>query len=297
MRTVSIAVLLLLVGGSAFAGTPDTIAIAVDTGTLNPKIAADIRDGIAAQVLAGLRENKIDLVPFTDADVLGEAVDCAGPPCLEGIARLSHLALIAQVQLRAKKSERKGKLDYTVAILAARAVPESQSWRDTSACPGCDPEGVKDVVFLLASTLGERIAAEIRKPAPAPAPALARPVATVRPTPPPATIAMPPLPAREPDWFVPRYLSVGVLVGGAVVAGTGVYLLHLNGKGTCDLATPKKLCTRSYDTKAIGAGLLVGGGLALLGGVAGLVFYGPNTDGSHLALTFTGSSISVSGGF
>jgi hypothetical protein len=296
MRTLFLAVL-LLAGGSAFAATPDTIAIAIDTGTLNPKIATEIRDGIAAQILAGLRENKIDLAPITDADVLGEAVDCAGPPCLEGIARFSRLALIAQVQVRAKKSDRKGKLDYTVAILVARAVPEPQSWRDTSACPGCAPEGVKDVVFLLASTLGERIAADVRKLPPAPAPVQSRPVASARPTPPPATIAKPPLPAREPDWFVPPYLSASVLAGGAVLAGGGVYLLHLNGKGTCDLAAAKKLCTRSYDTKAIGAGLLVGGGLALLGGVAGLVFYGPNTDGSHLALSFTGSSISVSGGF
>lgn len=296
MRTLFLAVL-LLAGGSAFAATSDTIAIAIDTGTLNPKIATDIRDGIAAQILAGLRENKIDLAPITDADVLGEAVDCAGPPCLEGIARLSHLALIAQVQVRAKKSDRKGKLDYTVAILAARAVPEPQSWRDTSACPGCDPEGVKDVVFLLASTLGERIAADIHKPAPAPAPVQARPVASVRPTPPPTTIAKPPLPAREPDWFVPRYLSVGVLAGGAVLAGTGAYLLHLNGKGTCDLAAPKQHCAEKYKTQGLGIGMVAGGGLALLGGLAGLTLFAPPAGSTGIAVGFDGSSLLISGAY
>jgi hypothetical protein len=297
MRTASIAVLLLVASRStALADT--TVAIAVDTSTLNPKIATEIQDGIAAQVLAGLKENKLDPTPVNDSSVLAPAIVCVDIPCLQDIARVGYLGLIVRVQVLAKKSSRKGKMDFTIAMQAARARPELQSWSESSACPGCAPGAVKDVVFLLASAIGEHVSAETSKPSTPPPPVPVAPVAVTKPTPPPAVVVPPPPPAPEPEWSVPRYLSVTVLAGGVVLAGTGIYLLHLNGEGTCDLAPGKNHCPQKYQTQGLGTGLLVGGGLATLGGIVGLALLGPeSSESGHVAVGFTGSSISISGAF
>ena len=92
------------------------------------------------------------------------------------------------------------------------------------------------------------------------------------------------------------YLSLAALAGGAALIGTGIYLVHIDGKGTCGLSEPQELCARRYKTRTTGIGMMAGGGLAALAGVVGLVVTSSSSD-ARVALAFTGSSITVPGGF
>lgn len=122
------------------------------------------------------------------------------------------------------------------------------------------------------------------------------PVAATQPAP-PATNLVSPRPASQPEWYIPRYVSVTAIVGGAALIGSGIYLLHINGEGTCDLGAGQRLCSQHYKTQGLGTGLVVGGSLAALGGLAGLIFWPPGEWNTPMALGFDGSSISVSGAF
>jgi hypothetical protein len=155
---------------------------------------------------------------------------------------------------------------------------------------------------LLASTIAERITFDALPAKAAPPPALPKasaqpepmPVTIVNP-PLPVTIVNPPLPAPTPEWHVPRPLSIAALAGGVVLIGTGIYLLHIDGQGTCNLASGQSQCPQVHATGALGTGMIVGGSLAALGGLTGLIFFGPSMANTQVG--FSGSSISVRGVF
>jgi hypothetical protein len=182
-------------------------------------------------------------------------------------------------------------------MVVARPTPDHEAWTEKTDCPACDAREIKHTASLLASAIAEHM--KTKRSAPAPAEEATPTPLTVTPPPaPPPALDSRPLPAPpKPSASVPTYLSLTALAGGAALIGAGIYLIHLDGEGTCDTAAPQELCARRYRTRNAGIGLVTGGGLAALGGLVGLIFFSPSSGATPVALGFTGSSISVSGGF
>lgn len=315
MRTILAATLFLaLAARPASAATPNAVAIAVDTSGLSPKFAAEVEEGIASRIAAGLSEvmsvllgANIALTPVTEAALQAQVLACEDDACLEDIAASEALDLVVRVRVQpaqsAQKPSKKSKQDVRIAMVVARPGPDREAWSETSDCHLCAAGEVKHTASLLASTIAERIKVKVSRPAPKPEPQPAPPPpAAPAPTetawPPAPALAVTPAPTAAPDeWSVPPYLSVTAIAGGVALVGAGFYLLHLHGQGTCDLSGAQERCPRSYDTRGAGFGLLAGGGAVTLAGLAGLIFFSPRDGSSHVALRLTGSSVSISGGF
>ena len=298
MRIAStVPLFLLLASHRAFGGPASTAAIGVNAAIRGEKNGEELRNAVPAEALAGLVSSKLEITAALDTQVAGQARDCEDATCLQDLARAANLALAVQVRIRGKKSGKKGKLDYEVSMLVAQDSPDRNSWREESECSECDVAAVKHLVFLLAGTIGERITKEAQKSVPAPAPAPSAPSAAAHPPPPPVAIVNPPPPAPKREWYVPRYISITGIAVGAALVGTGIYLYHLNGQGTCTLAQSQSLCPRRYRTGSLGTGLMVGGGVTAVAGLVGLIFFGPDFGDSRVTLGTDGSSISVSGAF
>jgi hypothetical protein len=278
--------------------------------------------------LAGLESFKLMLTATSDPKIIARVRDCKDAACLQEIAKTAELGLVVQVGMQArrpargKKPRKDGKLDYAISMLVARDVPERKSWLEKTECSDCSTAEAKQAVFLLSATLGERISTEVSpskvepvslpaaskgEPEPLPPPSkaepepLPQPEIVVRPAPPPEAMMPPSLPGPPPEptpeWYKSRTLSIAATAGGLVLMGTGIYLLHIDGEGTCDLVAPERRCPDRYKTQGLGAGFLVGGGLAALGGFASYYFFSYRTHATRTTLGFSGSSISVSGAF
>jgi hypothetical protein len=309
---MTVALFLAMASQQAIAGTPSTVAISVDTSALAPKMAVEVQDGAATHVLSGLGQvmstlagTDITLTPVSDPIALEQDLECESIECLQALAETAKVDLVVQVRVRlrqsVKKPSRRAKPDYLVSMIVVRSVPGREAWSEKTDCNGCGPSEIKHTASLLASTIAERIkfiktpAAPVAEAEPAPVPVTVAP-----PTPPPPALERRPLPAAptpEPQWYIPTYLSLTAIAGGVLLIGSGIYLVHINGQGTCDLAAPKDLCARRYKTETAGIGLMAGGGLATLAGVVGLIAFSPHAGSSHMALNITGSSLVLSGGF
>ena len=227
MRTITTTLLILfLANHPARAGVPETVAVGVDTSNLALQIAAEIQDSIATHVLHGLGEvlsnvarTRIELIPIPDAKVEGQIRDCDSEACLQNIALSATADLVVRVKVQAKKAAKaakKGKSDYVISLIVARAYPAREGWRDQSDCKDCGVAEIKHLASLIAGSIAEKI--KIDAPPPpkvTPAPAPLPPVAAVRPAAPPprATIVSPPPPAKpqQEAWSVPSYVSGSIL--------------------------------------------------------------------------------------
>jgi hypothetical protein len=305
MRIISTAALLLVLAAPrVFAGAPSTVAIGVDTTTLGRKIADDLQDGLGQEVVNGLTEvfsnvvkAKVQLTPVSDPSLLAQVRDCEGAECLQELAKSAPVDLVVQLKVQAKKATKKGKGDYTISMAVARAAPARDAWREKTDCQACTGGDVKHMASLLASSIADHINLEVTPPVPEPAPVI--PVVTPPPAPPPPAppevVATPAAP--EPAFYVPRALSIAVLAGGVALAGSGVYLLHLNGRGTCELAANERQCPDLYDTAGMGTGLVIGGGAAVVAGLVGLIFFPPTARTANLAFGLNASSMAIRGTF
>jgi hypothetical protein len=318
MRTSLLAILLIaLAGQPALAGIPNTVAIAVDTSSLGAKVAAEVQDGIAARIVSGLSEvmstragTDITLTPVSDPITQEGILACEGDVCLQDLARITKVDLVIRVRVNpkqpSKKASNRSKQDFAISMVVVRSVPERDAWSETSDCQACAASEVKHTASLLASAIAEHIKVKATPPEPIheTAPPPPPPVAAAAPAPMPTEDVHPAL-ALSPAWSVPTSVSLTALAGGIVLLGSGLYLLHINGQGTCDLTAPQELCARRYKTQNLGVGLLAGGGVAALGGLAGLLFFSPSAGSTPMALSITGfstgsstgSSISLSGEF
>jgi hypothetical protein len=307
MRTLPIAAsLLLLASPRVFAGVPSTVVVAADTSDINAKIAAELQTGLVAEISYGLAEVfsnfarvKVNLTQVSDPAIVARVQACEDAECLQNVAKSAKVDLVVQVRVQAKKAAKKGKSEYVIHMVIARDIPTRDTWREKTDCQACGASELKHMASLLASTIAGNIKIDTQ-PAVEPAPkAPEQVVKAVKVAPPPVEIEdpSPPPAAEESGWHVPRWVSVTSLVGGAALIGTGVYLLSIDGKGTCDVAAPEELCARRHKTRGLGIGLLAGGGLAALGGLGGLIFLAPGSGAARLAFEFTGSSISVGGTF
>ena len=302
MRIISAAAFIfLLVGKPAFAEGPNAMAIAVDATIPGEKNPAEFRNGVATRVIAGFDSFKFELSPVADPKIIEKAQACEGASCLQDLAKSADLALVVQVRIQAKKTAKKGKLDYSISVLVARDAPDRNSWREKGTCPECDATEAKQQVFLIVGTIGDRIQGESQKAKQAQV--VSGPVSPpIYAVPPPAVappvLVNPPQVRKEPaGWYVPRYLSISALGGGAALIVTGIVLRKIDGGGTCTLPANKKECSRVYSTGGLGTGLIWGGGAAVLGGLAGLLFLGPSPEDSHVTVGFSGSSLLVGGSF
>jgi hypothetical protein len=314
MRILATAILLLgFASQDALAVTRRTVAIAVDSSSLAGKLADDVQESTGPRVLAALAEImsapdpiKIDLTLVNEPGTSDRILACAGAECMQDLGQTAGVDLVIKVKVRtkqvstkpAKKSAEKAKADYQISIIAVRSAPQRDVWSEKTECLACEAGEIGPAASLLAGAVGEQIKATLTlaKPAPEAAPA----PAPVPKTPPPPTPALestqaPATPA--PDFYVPKSLSVTALAGGVLLLGSGIYLVHIHGKGTCDLAAQQDLCAQRYRTKNLGIGLIAGGGLATLGGLVGLIFFPPGSSSAPMALDITGSSISLSGNF
>ena len=309
--TLAATLLLALAGQRALAGTPQTVAIAVDTNSLGAKIAAEVQDGIVPRILSGLTEvmsslaaTDITLTLVRESRTLEQVLECEGIECLQDLAESAKVDLVIQVRVQAKqvskqaspKASKRSRQDFHLSMVVARSTPERDAWIEKTDCQACEASEIKHTASLLSSLIAERVKV---KPTPSEPPHEAgpTPMHLAPPAPSPAS-PVTPLPAPVPSkWSVPTYLSVTALAGGLLLIGSGLYLIHINGQGTCDLTAPQYVCPRKYQTQNWGIGLFAGGQLAALGGLAGLFFFSPSVGTTHMALNVTGSSIAVSGAF
>jgi len=300
-----IALFLAAASQHAFAGVPATVAIAADTSGLPPQLAAEIQDGVVTHVLSGLNQvistlwgTDINLAPVYETKILDQIVECESIECLQDLAGTAQSDLVLQVRVRVKqggkKPSRKAKADYLVSMVVVRPEPDGDTWTEKTDCLACEGSEIKHAASLLASVIAEHIKVQRNAPVEASSPRVAT-AAPPAPTAPQPAKATKPIPAA-PHSHVSTYLSLAGLAGGAVLIGTGIYLVHIDGQGTCDLSGPQELCARRYRTRPAGIALVSGGGLAALAGLVGLIVSSSGSD-ARVALAFTGSSIVVSGGF
>ena len=87
------------------------------------------------------------------------------------------------------------------------------------------------------------------------------------------------------------------MAGGAALLGAGLYLINIDGRGSCDLSGPSELCARRYKTQTPGIALAAGGGALALGGLVGLLFFSPGRGSTRVAFNLSASSLVLSGGF
>jgi hypothetical protein len=310
MRISLVAILFLaLASQPALAGIPNTVAIAVDTSSLRPKVAAEVQDGIATRIVSGLSEvmsalagTDITLTPVSDHITQEGILACEGDVCLQDLARIAKVDLVIRVRVNpkqpSKKASKRSKQDFAISMVVARPAPDRDAWSETTDCQACAASEVKHAASLLASAIAEHIKVKAttpeptREPVPTPAP-----VVVDAPAPPAGMAVHPTTTAPSPAWSVPRAASVAALAGGVLLLGSGLYLIHINGQGACDLSGSQELCARRYKTQNLGIGLLAGGGVAALGGLAGLLWFSPSTKSTPVALTITGSSIAIAGEF
>jgi hypothetical protein len=306
MRTITTAILLLLLATCpAQAGVPETVAVGVDTSNLASKIAAEIQDSIAVHVLNGLGEvlsnvarTKVQLVPISDANIVGQIRNCDSTACLQEIAKTEGLDLVIRVKVQPKKASKKGKPSYVISLIAVRPAPERDAWNEKSDCADCGSSEINHMASLVAGSIAERIKIDAPPPKTPPVPVPVPPVAAVKPAVPPrATIVSPPSHAKpqEEAWSVPRYVSGSVLGAGLVLVGVGGYLLHINGRGTCTLAASQWQCPEVRTTSTVGTAMIVGGSIAAVGGIAGMFLLAPSSGDSRSAKGFDGFSISLRG--
>jgi hypothetical protein len=218
---------------------------ATDTSTLGPKITAEVQGEIVGQVLEGFAEAKFILSSNPDKSIITQVRECEGITCLQNLAKYVGSDLVVKSDVQIKKTGKKGKPDYNIALLVARNTPNRDSWHERIDCPDCDASEITHMASLMATTIGERIV-KAAKATPSPVPAPEKPVA-VAPSPPSAAVKYTALPPK-PEWSVPRYVSIPVLATGLALVGTGIYRLHIDGQDSCS----QRVCPRIYETASLG---------------------------------------------
>jgi len=308
-------------GPRAHAALAGTVAIAVDTAGVAPAVANEVQSGATTHILTGFSQvlaaralANVSLTPVDDAAARERALGCEDIACLRGLAESAGLDLVVRVRVErapsAKKTRRRAPADYLVSMVAVQPAPNAGGWTESTDCRGCGSSEIKHSASLLASAIAERVGfapdaeeapAEAAAAPPHPEPPAAPVAAAARAAAPPPFETRPSLTSRplpeQPSRYDPTYLSVTALTGGAVLLGAGLFLLHLDGQGTCEVPDSGELCARRYKTRAVGISLTAAGGVAALGGLVGLVFFPADRDKRRVTLDVTPSSVLVSGGF
>ena len=241
-------------------------------------MASQVQDGAVTHVITGLTQvmvarggPDVSLRPVTDPSTLERVLACGSAQCLRELGQSAGIDLVVQVRVRpapnAGKVTRRSKASYLVSMVALQPLSRGEGRTEQTECRACGSSEIKHSASLLASIVAESITLE---PPPAPPAGPDAPSVAQSPPPLPAPLplpAPPPLPAPQPDLArtpvgqkpaasVPPYLSVAAMAGGALLVGTGLYSIHIDGEGSCDLSGGSELCARRYKTRTPGIAMV-----------------------------------------
>jgi hypothetical protein len=172
---------------------------------------------------------------------------CELPACLPQIAAASGAGLVLRLEASYVKES------FKLAVELWNADEGKLLGRDARDCPICDEQDLWGSAALLVQGILERPAREA-KPAPTEPPPLA-------PTAPPSAPVVA-SPATSGGGHALGYAGLGLTLAGAAVLGTGIYYLAVDGKSACDR------CDDVRDTARYGRPLAIGGGVGMAAGVA-----------------------------
>ena len=176
---------------------------------------------------------------------------CELPACLPQIAAASGAVLVLRVEASYVKES------FKLAVELWNADEGKLLGRDNRDCPICDEQDLWGSAALLVQGILERPAREAKSAATEPPPLV--PTATA-----PADAVAPVVPT---DHTLLGYAGVGLTLAGAAVLGTGIYYIAVDGKSACDK------CDDVRDTSRYGRPLAIGGGVGMAAGVALLVWH------------------------
>lgn len=255
------ALAVVLVAGSAIADPPKTERAALVALELGPKVPAYVRGKATTQIEEGLAAAGYHVLPFAQVapKLSADLTACRAGPCVKDVGA----AVGVDALVFAKITSQDENTVITLRLLDAATTEQIAEVREL--CELCGEAELDEHLGVAASALRMR-ATEARE-------RRARDEAA-RPKPPP----LPP-PAVEPEHSV----VPGVVVGGLGLAaiGAGIYLLAIDGHGTChrgdtpvypapgavirytDPSMTQFVCRDVYDTKLLGASAIGVGAIGL----------------------------------
>jgi hypothetical protein len=194
---------------------------------------------------------------FTPPDTLSDRLRrCEPQECLPQIAAASGAGLVLWVEAKY------GRESFELRVELWDSDRGKLLGRDERTCPICDEQDLWGSAALLVQRLLDRAVRESNPIGPqggAPIAELTQP-----PVQGPPTVAARP---EHRNGNLARYGGLALVVAGASLLGTGIYLLAVDGRPACDR------CDWDRDTAKYGRPMAIGGGLAFAGGV-GLLLWG-----------------------
>ena len=269
---IFISLLAALWGGSA-AAAPRVVLLEMAGG------ARDIRQEVRASAEQALRALGVEVVPQNQVRTALD--DCNVPSCLAELGRQAGASHILEIQGSYVNESYNLRLDLrdgeTGRILGS----------DSKECEICSAKDFYRAVRDRTTALWTRVVREQGSASAVSLPAVSPPRAQTDFS--EGRAASPP--ARRSFWRQPFPLfGVGLVAAGAVLLGFGGYYLAVD--GDCVADPP---CVSKHATAAPGWGLLAGGGAALLGGVAIMIWGRDEPAGP--AISFGPGTISLFGRF
>jgi len=215
VRALLVAIAILLATRAAASPERPRERAAVAAIDLGPDTPAYLREMAASQIAAGLAAAGYEVVPAAEVEarLTGELASCREGACVRAVGEALGVRSLVFVAME-------GKDDNTT--IAMRLHDGSTGEREAEVADVCDLCGEAELserLGIIASALRARsLEARERKAK----------LAAIAPTP----AAAPPAPARA----APRSLVPGIAAGaaGAAAVAAGVYLIAIDGRGTCD---------------------------------------------------------------